>query len=166
MTKIRHWLQATAECVQLKGAGASVRVGMNADRTIDAQIDIANIPNGYPVIRDRSVMGKTVIGDVQECWQNAIEDADVTRDYFGQVGVDTKDAEASGSADRRYRGVNRHISWWFRLSTLVPLFEALRGIARNVQKKRGKPFRVWLRIHWTLLDEKPGTLEKPKGARR
>lgn len=138
---------------------------MNADRSVDGQVNVGNIPRSVPIAESKG-MRETLITAVQQCWDAAIEGQDVSLDYFAQAGVDVKTVEAAASIDRRYRGLNRYVSWWYRLNNTAKMFEALRSIATRVQDKRGKPHRVWFRIHWNMLDKMPGSQSKPKGSRR
>lgn len=105
--------------------------------------------------------------DVEDCWFSAVKESDVSRDYFTQGGIDIKAIEGQASVDRRYRGVNRYLTWWYRLQNFFRMMEAARNVAENVQNKRGKAYRVMFRIHWNVSDISPGRLEdKPKGEAR
>jgi hypothetical protein len=171
LAKIKSWLESAADCIQGYGASSTVKIGFNSDNTIDGQLNIEDIPRGPKILRNLLIDSEgcviTAIGDIKK----------IVNDYFCQAGVDIKSKEAYESIDRRYRGLNRYNTYWYRLPNFFKMMEGLRGsgvktrrknkgIIVNVSSKRDKPFRIWIRIHWNILDVTPGQKHEGKGPKR
>lgn len=160
------WLESTANCVQSHGAAAKVRVGIDARLRVDGQIDIEQIPRNYTI--------RNLLLDTEECWAKAIKDdpTDIEHDFFAQVGFDLKTPVEQKSADRRYRGVDRYLLYWFHLSKAFKMFEMARdgdgkkylGLDNLLRRyRRPKPFRVFFRLHWNVTDQTPGSKDFRRG---
>lgn len=159
--RIVRYLQSFADCVQGHGARAKVVVYTNPNDTIDAQVTVDKIPRGYPVFHPSK---PDVITDGENCFHEAIKgERDIVKnDYFIRGVLDIVDKRGRDTADRRYRGMNEYGTFWYRAVNVFDMFEALRARGEYTQKKRGKPKRIRLQMHWNVLNLPPGGLVREK----
>lgn len=157
---ISRWLSAFAGCMEGHRTRTVTRLRVNRDLSIDAQTDVDDIP--------RNIKIRTMLMEAEECFDRATvgHKNQLKLDYFIQGGLDFKDKEARESADRRYRGLNRYMTYWYRASNMFDMFQGMHARNDNVSKRRGRAYRFWVRFHWNVANISPASARKAEKKRK
>ena len=156
LEKIESWLRALSEWAEGRGIHTKMRVAQNPDGSIDAQLDL-----DFPPDADDTLMA------LPEEWSDIVQGEDLSSGYFLQVGNDYSSqdvevmAEMQKSGDRRYRGFERYLAYWYRADKYVNAVIAAGVVNDNVEDRyEGEQItvrRILWRIHWSPQDVSPAT---------